>query len=264
MIKEGWINKCSDKVDQLREVLNFFGVASPNRWDEVIGVPVAAFRISTAFEIDKGALTAWLRKGEIEAQRLQCRPFDRGAFRQVLNEARSLTRRPLYEVFPDLQKWCARAGIAVVVVPELPKMRANGATRWLSKDKALIQLSLRYKREDVLWFTFFHEAGHILLHGKRQVFVDSGKFTGEVEEEQANRFAADLLIPKKQLKRFIAEDAFSEPEVVRFAHGVGIDPGIVVGRLQNDKRIKHSHLNGLRRAIDPEAFAEAVQFQSYP
>ncbi|MFV2073095.1 MAG: HigA family addiction module antitoxin, partial [Thermoanaerobaculales bacterium] len=173
MINKGWITKCPDKVEQLREVLNFFGVASPNRWDEVIGEPAAAFRVSAAFEIDKGALTAWLRKGEIEAQRVQCRPFDKDAFRQVLNEARSITKRPLNEVFPVLQASCASAGVAVVVVQELPKTRANGATQWLSKDKALIQLSIRYKREDVLWFTFFHEAGHILLHGKRQVFVDS-------------------------------------------------------------------------------------------
>lgn len=259
MIKNGWIKKCSDKVEQLREILNFFGVASPNRWDEVIGEPAAAFRVSDAFKIDKGALTAWLRKGEIEAQRLQCAPFDKDAFRQVLNEARCLTKRPLNEVFSDLQKCCASAGVAVVVVPELPKTRANGATKWLSKDKALVQLSLRYKREDVLWFSFFHEAGHILLHGKRQVFVDSGKFSGELEEEQANRFAADLLIPQQPLNRFIVEGAFSEPEVVRFANAVGIDPGIFVGRLQNDKKIKHSQLNHLRRAIDAEALAEVVQ-----
>jgi HTH-type transcriptional regulator/antitoxin HigA len=259
MIKKDWIKKCSDKVEQLREVLNFFGVASPNRWEEVIGEPAAAFRVSDAFEIDKGALTAWLRKGELEAQRFQCRPFKKNAFRQVLNEARSLTERPFDEVFPDLQTRCAHVGVAVVVVPELPKTRANGATQWLSKDKALIQLSFRYKREDVLWFTFFHEAGHILLHGKRQVFVDSGKFTGEPEEEQANRFAADLLIPQKPLKKFVDEGAMSERDVVRFARDVGVDPGIVVGRLQNDKKIKHSHLNGLRRAIDPEGFAEAAR-----
>lgn len=258
MINKGWIRKCSDKVDQLREVLNFFGVASPSRWDEVIGEPAAAFRVSDAFEIDTGALAAWLRKGEVDAQRVDCRPFGRDEFRQVLIEARSLTERPLHEVFPELQKRCAHAGVAVVVVPELPRARANGATQWLSKDKALIQLSFRYKREDVLWFTFFHEAGHILLHGKRKVFVDSGKFTCEPEEEQANRFAANLLIPQKPLKRFVAEGTMSERDVVRFARSVGVDPGIVVGRLQNDKKIQHRQLNGLRRAIDPEALVDAV------
>ncbi len=258
MIKKGWIRKCSDNVEQLREVLNFFGVASPNRWEEVIGQRAAAFRVSTAFEVDNGALTAWLRKGEIEAQRLQCKPFDKNEFRQVLFEARSLSQRPLPEVFSELQDNCVRAGVAVVVVPELPKTRASGATRWLSKNKALMQLSFRYKREDVFWFTFFHEAAHILLHGKRQVFVDSGNFVGEPEEEQANRFAADLLIPSKQLQKFLDKRAVAKEDVIRLAREVGIDPGIVVGRLQNDKVIEHSQLNDLRKVVEPEAFFAVV------
>src|SRR5690606_27160363 len=68
---------------------------------------------------------------------------------------------------------CASAGVAVVFVPELPRTRVSGATRWLTSDKALIQLSLRYKSDDHLWFTFFHEAGHILLHGKRDMFIEA-------------------------------------------------------------------------------------------
>ncbi|MBL8419274.1 MAG: hypothetical protein JNK92_01440, partial [Dechloromonas sp.] len=55
---------------------------------------------------------------------------------------------------------------------ELPKTEVSGATRWLSPDKALIQLSLRYKSDDQLWFSFFHEVGHLLLHGKKEVFIE--------------------------------------------------------------------------------------------
>jgi len=61
--------------------------------------------------------------------------------------------------------------VAIVFVPELPKLRVSDATRWLASNKALIQLSLRYKTDDHLWFTFFHDAGHILLHGKREMFL---------------------------------------------------------------------------------------------
>ena len=62
---------------------------------------------------------------------------------------------------PKLQGRCAAAGVAVVFVPALPKTGVSGATRWLHPQKAIIQLSLRYKSNDHLWFTFFHEAGHI-------------------------------------------------------------------------------------------------------
>lgn len=62
-----------------------------------------------------------------------------------------------------------------MIVPHFSKGRANGATRWISPSKAVIQLSLRYKWEDIFWFTFFHEAGHVVLHQKKQVFVEPQK-----------------------------------------------------------------------------------------
>jgi Zn-dependent peptidase ImmA (M78 family) len=68
-----------------------------------------------------------------------------------------------------MQELCAGAGVAVVFVPALPKTGVSGATRWINSNKALIQLSLRYRTDDHLWFTFFHEAGHILLHGKKEL-----------------------------------------------------------------------------------------------
>ncbi|MFN8491179.1 MAG: hypothetical protein U0350_26520 [Caldilineaceae bacterium] len=37
-------------------------------------------------------------------------------------------------------------------VPELAQLRVCGATRWLTPNKALLQLSLRYKTNDHLWF----------------------------------------------------------------------------------------------------------------
>jgi len=76
--------------------------------------------------------------------------------------------------------------VAVAFVPELPKSRASGATRWLSASKALVQLSLRYKTNDHLWFTFFHEAAHILLHGKRLIFLESHGSTQSDEEKEGN------------------------------------------------------------------------------
>jgi hypothetical protein len=116
--------------------------------------------------------------------------------------------------------------------------RACGATRWLNPQKALIQLSLRHKTDDHLWFAFFHESGHILLHGKRDVFLE-GKGVAAVEdlekEEEANKFAADILIPPIELKRFLASgQQRTKVGIEQFAAEIGIAPGIVVGRLQHD------------------------------
>lgn len=247
LAKLGWIQRHGAAADQVREVLRFFGIASPAQWDSVSLASQASFRHSPSFASHQGALAAWLRKGELEAQKIDCESYDRAKFRRALAEARRLTVEDPEIFVPRLIALCAAAGVAVAFVHELPKCRVHGATRWLSSDKALIQLSLRYKTNDHLWFTFFHEAGHILLHGKKETFIEVGDKNSSTEEAEANRFAADFLIPIVELERFQRSTATrSEAAVRRFAGELGIAPGIVVGRLQHDGWLPPSHLNGLK------------------
>ena len=247
MVKRGWIEPCDEQVDQLREVLRFFGIAWPNQWEAV----TAAFRQSPAFTADEMAVAAWLRQGERLAQAISCAPYDAAHFRQALQEARTLSRKEPAEGFRRLPVLCAPAGVAVVILPELPQTRLCGAARWLTPSKALIQLSLRYKREDQFWFSFFHEAGHILLHGKREAHVDEEQREHTEKEAEANRFAADTLIPPEALRAFLSQRRgnFSQSQVEQFASRLGIAPGIVVGRLQREQQLPPTHLNGLKRPL---------------
>jgi HTH-type transcriptional regulator/antitoxin HigA len=245
LVKQGWIRSFKDKVQQVQEVLNFFGVASPERWQEMHLSLDVAYRTSTAFADEPGAVSAWLRKGEIIARGIDCRPYDAGNFKAALTEIRKLTIESPVVFQPEVKRLCAEAGIAVVFLPELPKMHASGATRWLTSTKAVIQLSLRYKSDDQLWFSFFHEAGHILLHGKKEVFIeDDGK--GDKEDE-ANAFASEILLPAKTLRRFIQSSRLTKEAIKSFAQESVIAPGIIVGRLQHDGYLPHSHCNVLKK-----------------
>lgn len=249
MCKKGWIRRLEDEVLQLQEALSFFAVASPEAWNKTWCGTQVAFKKSPAFESDPGAVAAWLRKGEIRAQSIQCKPYDQAAFIEALKEARALTVE-VPEVFQSrLVQMCAEAGVAVAFVPELPEVRVCGATRWLSQSKALVQLSLRYKTNDHLWFTFFHEAGHIVKHGKRDVFIESNQDKG-TKELEADQFSADFLIPRAKYDTFIRSASLSEIRVRAFAGEIGIAPGIVVGRLQHDKKLPPSHLNALKQRYD--------------
>src|SRR5262249_31499385 len=140
---------------------------------------------------------AWIRLGEVEAQRIECQPFDRDQFKQALDEIRALTAEGPDVFVPKMQELCAAAGVAVVFTPEIKGAPVSGATQWLTPDKALIQLTLRHKSNDHFWFSFFHEAGHILKHGKKEKFVEDGAAQDEREKE-ANRFAEDFLIPRER------------------------------------------------------------------
>ena len=135
-------------------------------------------------------------------------------------------------------------------MPGLPKTGLSGATRWLNPEKALIQLSLRYKTNDHLWFTFFHEAGHILLHGKKELFLEGANGMDEEREAEANAFAGDHLILQRAWHSFIERADFSLQAIQGFTERIEIAPGIVVGRLQHDGMLTHEHGNQLKVYYD--------------
>lgn len=245
LVKMGCVKKHADKVQQLQEVLNFFGIASPEQWETRWMGAQVSYRTSKVFSNDPYAIASWLRMGELTARNISCKPFDASKFRNSLMSVRQLTVKPPEHYHGEVIRLCAEAGVAVAFVPEIPGIRASGATWWVNPNKAVIQLSLRYKSDDQLWFSFFHEAGHILLHGKKEVFIEGdGKNTKEAE---ADRFASDLLIPPKRYRQFIQTGSCNKASIQLFASELGIAPGIVVGRLQHDCKIHHSFCNDLKK-----------------
>lgn len=244
LIKRQWISQKADDVSQLEEVLRFFGIASTEQWATVWEGHQVAYRQTKRFETCAESVSAWLRQGEIEAQQIPCAPFDKKRFQETLEDIRQLTREEPSIFQPQLVALCAAAGVAVVLVPELPKSGVCGATRWLG-DKAVIQLSLRYKSNDQLWFTFFHEAGHIIKHGRKEVFIEGQGSDGE-QEEEADTFARDKLIPPAAWRVFLEKRDYSLGAIKVFADQIGIAPGIVVGRLQHDHQLPNSHGNQLK------------------
>lgn len=244
------IERGNSKAETLASLLRYFGMSSPSAWESHWLAPAASFRASPAFESSPHAVAAWLRWGEREAANIKTEPFDAARLRKVLGEIRGLTRRePLAQTLADIHRLLATAGVALVVTPEVGKTRLSGAARWLSTDKAIIQLSLRHKTDDHLWFSLFHEGGHLLAR-KRADFIDAEAEDDESQaESEADRFARDTLIPLDDYAAFAEAGSFSEQAVREFAKQQRLAPGIVVGRLQRDKYLPPSHLNNLKKRI---------------
>ena len=247
MVEFGFLPKPKSSTDQVEKLLDFFGVGSASAWEDLCARVCVAYRKSPSFNSAPESVTAWLRMHELLAGEIDSLPYDKGRFVAALNRIRQLSCEPLDVFVPELKNLCAQAGVVVTFAPELPETYLSGAARWLSKDKALIMLSLRHKSDDHLWFTFFHEAGHILLHSKKEVFIDDKKFEEDGIEEQANNFSRNLLIPVKEYSNFISLGRWSSTSIINFANKLGISPGIVVGRLQHDRLIEYSHHNKLKR-----------------
>ena len=236
--KLGWIPANLGGVELVRALRSFYGVGSLNYLPNVWGKLQAAYRKSEAFKTQEWALLAWLAQGEREAEQRPCQPLDAAALRAALPELKALSRLSGTDFLAPLISRCAELGVALVLLPAPDGVRACGATRWLAKDKALVQLSLRYKTDDQLWFTLFHEFGHVLLHGKKEQFVDfsGARDSGEAERE-ADDFAARQLIAPADMARFVAARDFGVAAVEAFAGAQGVAPGIVVGQLQHNRHV---------------------------
>ncbi len=244
----GWIPRTRNSLTRAEHLLAFFGVGSLR---VVQDAEAAAYRLSRTREARPEALAAWMRKGAVQAQGIATKPFSEERLRGSLPALRRLTKEPPSVFEPALKQSLASCGVAVVLLPHLPRTHAHGAVRWLSPEKALLQLSLRGKWADIFWFSLFHEIGHLLLHGRREVFVEWESRDGDGQEREADEFAGNLLIPRVAFKKLCeAHSPIAGSVVTAFAQSQGIAPGIVVGRLQHERVIRYSDLNGLRMKLD--------------
>lgn len=251
LAERGLLIRPTAKFAQVQELLKFFGVGSVKACEErVKDLLDVKFRTSDAFSNDEMSLAAWLRVGERRAADIDTQDYDRDAFLAALKHIRKLSATDLDKALPELKKRCAAAGVAFVLEKPYAKIRASGISRWLTPRKALIQQTLRYKADDHFWFTFFHECGHIVLHSRKNIFIDVDKGPGNAspeEEAEANAWAADFLIPTEAMRSFVLTFKGTETEVRKFAVSLGIAPGIVVGQLQHNRVVHFSKLNGLKR-----------------
>ncbi len=251
MKKRGWLQDCRDVVaDQMISLLNFFGVATPEQWQLGWTKRRLAFRKAMNLSLNIGVVSAWLRQGELEGEKIICKPFNKERLLDSLKSIRELTLEKNPQVFiPKLVDICSGCGIAVVFVEPFPRVAVYGASCWLSPEKALIQLSGRGKTADALWFTIFHEIGHIIKHSKKEIFIetDDRSIKKSQEEFEADEYASEILIPSSRLNEWLRNiNKLNVAVISRFAKELNIAPGVLVGRLQYMKRVKFSDYNGLK------------------
>ena len=236
------------KVGMVDELLTFFGVASPEQWESQYGRMELAFRRSREDQADVAAISAWLRLGEQVAERLDGPRYNEELFRQAIKDILALTTKPPEQFHTRMKSLLHDAGVAFVLVPALPRTHVSGVARWLNPHKPLIQLSLYGRSNDKFWFSFFHEAAHILLHSKQKtaVFLDDPKGgSNSAEEKEANAWARNVLIPPEYAER-LATLPRNRSAVEEFARSVDVHPAIVVGRMQHDGLLDPAWLNDLK------------------
>ena len=223
-------------AEKTEVLLDFFGFARSSSWEtyyqkQMLG---AEFRLSLSGMSDPYSLSAWLRHGELEAMnRQEAVSFNVDALKNCIPKIVELANQGRPDCLSLLKSLCSEVGVVLVYSPGLPKTKANGATRWI-KDKPLIQISDYHKQYDIFWFSFLHELGYILLHGKRDIFIEGIDYPQRdaKKEKEADDFAAEYLVPAKAEKR-LRQMLYWQTKIEEFCRQEGIHPAFVVGRMHH-------------------------------
>jgi HTH-type transcriptional regulator/antitoxin HigA len=238
LVDLGFVEKTVDKSEKVKNLLNFFGVSSLFLVSKIHSV---AFRKVKHKDLDSESLAAWLRCGELDAQKKfeDIKTFDKESIKQSLHKLRALTVEPVDVFQKKMVEICSNSGIMVNFTPYFKNTYVSWATRWANSNNPLIQLSLRGSFADSFWFTFFHELGHIIKHGKKDQFLELDNCNDlDVKEQEADEFAQELLIPRSEYMAFVQAGEYNPLSISKFANKLNIDLGIVAGRLARDPAIQ--------------------------
>lgn len=243
MVKCGWLVEKKNPNDKVAGLFHFFGVSSPDAWRDYFCNQQlkVAFRISLTNTKEPYAISAWIRQGEIQARRLNCGEYVGSKFKTALKEIKTIMATQPFDFFNQLQQICLSCGVKVVHTPCIKKAPLSGAARWID-DNPLIQLSGRYLQNDRFWFTFFHEAGHILLHGKKDIFLEDIDYsdTDLQKETEANEFAVEWTFSKEQEKEILETRPITIEKISAFAKKFNTHPAMIIGRFQNMRLLNYS------------------------
>ena len=165
------------------------------------------------------------------------------------------------------QQFLAAHGIALAIVPHLPRTHLDGAALRLADGRPVVGLTLRYDRLDNFWFCLLHELAHVGRHqdgGNRTVFVDDHSLRprtpgpADAQEAEADAWTEEALIPAAAWHTSVVRRFPTMMNAIDLAQSLSIHPAIVAGRVRHEcgnYRLL-SHLVGsghVRRQFDTNA-----------
>jgi len=243
MAKNGWVKPTKNIEEKCINLFEFFGISNHIAWNKLYlesELKVAAYA-SLKHTQEPHSISAWLRKGELQARDIKAPEYNQSQFKKSLKAIKVLIADHPVNFFSELKDICFKSGVKVFYTPRLPKTPINGSTRWIN-NAPVIQLTARYKQNDRFWFTFFHEAGHIILHGKKYISLEGVNFSeaDPKKEEEAHQFAESCILTEEQEKEILKNMPNCPEDVILFAKKFNTHPAMIIGRLQHRNIIPYS------------------------
>ncbi|BBB90729.1 MAG TPA: HigA family addiction module antitoxin [Methylomusa anaerophila] len=246
LVKE--TKKVEEKISELHKFFKVSSLSVLTKKDFLVACRTA---VSDVAEKNIVNSNAWIQTAMNMAEKINCYPFNSKKLKGYLPEIRGMTLQDPQVFCPRLCEIFKECGVAFVLLPHLKNSGVNGAVKWISSEKVLLAINNRRMDADVFWFSLFHEIKHVLQQRLKETFIsfDKGENFDRLDvglEQEADTFSGDYLIPGDQYSSFIESGNFSEGSVKQFALEIGVQPGIVVGRLQHDRFLEFNRLAHLK------------------
>lgn len=206
-------------------------------------------------DADSGRITAWLGivKQKADEAALRSRALYTSTFR--IPDVRSIA---MLSADPDCLRTIQdvlreKHQIILVYERSFTSMKLDGCTFRLASGHPVVAMSLRYARYDHFWFTLLHELSHVAMHYEaldEPIFEDLDASSTSPMEKEANRLAADSVIPPEHARRLFREGAPPQQEqLVALGRALEIHPAIIAGAYRHRMKT-HTVYTELVNAID--------------
>ena len=254
-VNNGFVLECRSKLEQVKNLLKFLNIASfaiLEREDFLVCFRTATSRLALNRII---CSNAWVQIALNEALKIETDVYSEKKLRECLPKIRKMSSQSPQDFLPELRQICNRCGIALVLLPHLKNSGVNGATKWITNEKAMIAINARGKDADKFWFSFMHEIYHVLEKRVKKIMIageGERKDYDEALEKKCDNLSSEFWIPDREYRVFVHTNKgrFTENAIRRFSTVIDVHPGIVVGRLQHDKEIDFNQLNSLKEKYE--------------
>lgn len=237
----------SAKLDFLRKE---FGIASQQQLQSCGGF----FRKSDKTGLDVRMLNTWTFLARRDSRRcVVTGNFDKGTLTQVTSELFTIFHSNM-SVMMRTKDVLARYGIKFCETPKVERASVDGFS-FIDDGVPAIVITRRFDRIDNLAFAIMHELCHVYRHlskdGDQRINIEGYSEETQREENEANEFALNALIPaevwKNEAPTVRPIPHIIQREYTRWANKKGYNKWIVLGRIAHDMGLYQMRADNSRK-----------------
>lgn len=239
LIKHNLLRETADDIDAIVALRDFMGVCNLCKVTEIPYNAAYRAQVRNNGRVDPYILFAWQQMCEQITKDIKVSAhLDIELLRANLPAIKRVMFTDENKVELELQRIFSECGIAFRIVANFTGAPVQGFIKEARNGRLILCMTTRQKRQDIFWFTLFHEVAHIFYGDVKHRFVDFDVKSDA--EARADEFSGNVLLPSEAYREFVMDYNFTKASIIRFAERLGVPEHIVYGRLLRDEYLTYN------------------------